>query len=77
MGLLRTLFFVIVGYYVIRFVIRLFAPLFGYQHISRRSSGQYRQEARPEGDVRVVNNNRQHPHNRRDEGEYIDFEEIS
>ena len=76
MGLLRTLFFVVLFYYLFRFLIRLLAPLFGYQQVKKQSAQRNRREERPDGDVRVEHSPQNQSHIRRDEGEYVDFEEI-
>jgi len=71
----RTLFFILILYYLIRIINRYVLPVW------RGLSGQQqqtraRQNKRPEGDVRIENNRRQESRVPRDEGEYVDFEEI-
>lgn len=75
-GFLRTLFFVVVFYYLFKFLIRLLAPLFGYQAVTKSQQSRAKRDDRPEGDVRVDNAQHQQSHIRRDQGEYVDFEEI-
>jgi len=77
MGFLRTLFIVVLFYYLARFVIRLLAPLFGLQQVYRQANQQPSdRSSRPEGDVRVENLHQQKSKYTRDEGEYTDYEEI-
>lgn len=73
---LRTVFFVVVFYYLFRFLIRVFAPFFGYQQVNRSASNKQQRQAREEGEVRVENPRDNQSKYRRDEGEYVDFEEI-
>jgi len=75
-GFLRTLFFVVVFYYLLKFLIKLLAPLFGYQAVNKNRENRKRKEVRPEGDVRVEDSQERKPHIRNDEGEYVDFEEV-
>ncbi|MEL7588543.1 MAG: hypothetical protein AAGU19_17670 [Prolixibacteraceae bacterium] len=72
--LLKILLYILLAYYVFRFVGRGLKSLFGESEEERRPpSGRPR---RPEGDVRLERDPRQDPRIRRDEGEYVDFEEI-
>jgi len=75
-GFLRTLFFVVVFYYLFKFLIRLLAPLFGYQAVNKTQQRKTQRDDRREGDVRVDNTQYQQSHIRKDQGEYVDFEEI-
>ncbi|WP_163716100.1 DUF4834 family protein [Mangrovibacterium lignilyticum] len=75
-GFLRTLFIVVVFYYLFRFLIKLFAPLFGFQAVNKQPGQKSRKEERREGEVRVENPRNQQSNISRDEGEYVDFEEI-
>ncbi len=71
---LRTLLFFVILYYLIRAINRYVLPLFRASQSSRQPGNG--RERRPEGDVRVENNRRQGSRIPRDEGEYVDFEEI-
>jgi len=72
---LRTLLFIVIVYYVIRFINRQVLPFFkGQSNVSQRPGNS--PNRRPEGDVRVENNQQQNSRIPRDEGEYVDFEEI-
>ena len=75
-GFLRTLFFVVVFYYLLKFLVRIMAPLFGYQAMKKNQQDKKQRHERNEGDVRVDNAQYQQPHIRKDQGEYVDFEEI-
>ncbi|WP_423129469.1 hypothetical protein [Gaoshiqia sp. Z1-71] len=72
---LRTLFFILIIYYVIRFINRYLLPFFGS---SSNPASRHRpeQNRRPEGDVRLEKNQSYGSRIPRDEGEYVDFEEI-
>lgn len=72
--LLKLLLYGILIYYVVRFFGRLAGSLFGDPGDKPRY--REREPRRPEGDVRVENRREQNPRSRRDEGEYVDFEEI-
>lgn len=76
MGLIRTIFILIIGYYLFRFLFRIIVPLVGFVHASRRAQRQDTPARRPEGEVRVENAANTRSDVRRDEGEYVDFEEI-
>lgn len=71
----RTLFFILIAYYVIRFINRQVLPFFkGPSNVSQRPGNS--PNRRPEGDIRVEQNQQQNSRIPRDEGEYVDFEEI-
>lgn len=72
--LLKLLLYGILIYYVIRFFGRLAGSLFGDP--GDKSRYREREPRRPEGDVRVESRSKQDSRIRRDEGEYVDFEEI-
>ncbi len=71
----RTLLIIVIIYYVVRFIGKYVLPFFIGQHQQQQQSHTNRTK-RPDGDVRVEKN--QHSGSRipRDEGEYVDFEEI-
>lgn len=72
--LLKLILFCLVIYYVVRFFSRGLSALFGGPDDRPRHSGN--SPRRPEGDVRIENNRAQNSRISRDEGEYVDFEEI-
>ncbi len=74
---IRTILFIVVAYYLIKLISK------GYSSLVNKNSGRpgnQRQQGprsnRPEGDVRVENNSGQGSRIPKDEGEYVDFEEI-
>ena len=73
--LLKLILYGLLIYYVIRFFRRGISSLFGGGPDERsRYSGNA--SSRPEGEVRIENNSRKNGRVSRDEGEYVDFEEI-
>lgn len=72
---LRTVFFILIIYYVIRFINRHILPFFSSQSGRAGQSTNYR-NSRPEGDVRLEKNQPRNSRIPRDEGEYVDFEEV-
>ena len=86
MGLIRTLFFIVLVYYLVKFLGRIFGPaLFGYaaKKAEQRFNGkfgqqrQYAQNPSREGETIIdkQTNNKKSKSNK-SVGEYIDFEEI-
>jgi len=85
MGLLRTLFFIILVYYLFKILARIFGPmLFGYatKKAGERFSekfGQYqesRKNASREGETIIDKQPNNHSKSNNSVGEYVDFEEI-
>ncbi|WP_461532867.1 DUF4834 family protein [Sinomicrobium sp.] len=89
MQLLRTIFVIVIVYYVIRFLSRIFAPVlmrYAAQKAQERYQGQYRRDTRAdyrqrEGEVVIDKmpenkTNRKAPTSGKKIGEYIDFEEV-
>jgi len=70
----RTVLIIVVAYYLIRFISRVVMPMFSNQPNS--NNNYQRQNKRNEGDVTIENNRQQGGKIPRDEGEYVDFEEI-
>ena len=79
MGFLRTIFIIVLIYYLIKFIGRLLAP-FAIKKISERMQQNFHQkeeESKPEGEITVENRNqKQETVIDNDEGEYVSFEEI-
>lgn len=73
---LRTLLFVLILYYVIRFIGRYILPFFRNVYGQPGATSNDR-NPRPEGEVRVEGNQSQKSRVSRDEGEYVDFEEVN
>ena len=78
----RTIFIIAVVYFVIRLFSRLVLPYLvqkGVKNMQQNMDDQYRSQQRSgrhEGDVTIEKNQRPKKNNSRDEGEYIDFEEV-
>jgi hypothetical protein len=72
--LLRLLLIILLAYYLFRFLNRHVFSLF--RGPDERPRYRENTPRRPEGDVRIENNKSQNSHIPRDEGEYVDFEEI-
>jgi hypothetical protein len=71
--LLKFLLIALIVYYILRFFSRGFFSLFKAPDNVPSSKNTNR---RPEGDVRVETNPSRRSHISKDEGEYVDFEEI-
>lgn len=74
-GLFRTILIIVVIYYLFKFLKRYIFPLFISQPNQQRNFQQQRQK-RPEGDVTVEGNGSRGGRIPKDEGEYVDFEEV-
>ncbi len=83
MGFLRTLFFIIIFYYIFKLIGRYIFPYFLAKKINKMTSGQQQkkdfinQQKRQEGKVTIQQS---HPHEKKtpsDLGDYVDFEEIN
>lgn len=72
--LLKILLYILLAYYVFRFIGRGMKALFGEPEEGRRRTQN--PPRRPEGDVRLERDPRPGSRVRRDEGEYVDFEEV-
>lgn len=81
-GLIKVLFWLIVAYYAIRFLARIFAPVIIQQVVKKASQNMYEQQQQYN-----QNNNQQQtytntnttsdkPKVKKQVGEYIDYEEI-
>tara|TARA_R110002167_G_scaffold260718_4_gene467177 strand:- start:6994 stop:7257 length:264 start_codon:yes stop_codon:yes gene_type:complete len=86
MGFLKTVLIILLIYYLIKFLMRMFGPrLFGYaakkteQHFRERF-GEYADLNNRQGETQdeVISGKKKSPknNNRQKVGEYIDFEEI-
>ena len=85
MGLLRTIFIILLVYYGIKILSRIFSP-FMFRYMSKkmqeRFGGQYQQQqSKPEpkqkeGETVIDTIPKQDPSSNKDVGEYIDYEEI-
>lgn len=79
---LRTLFIIVVVYFVIKYVVRWLFPFIfqqGMKNMQQKMEEQLRDQQRKyrrEGDVTIENNTKNKSGIHRDEGEYVDFEEV-
>jgi predicted membrane protein len=85
MGLLKTIFFIILFSYVFKFLARLFAPLLikkAAETMKRKAQQQYRgnqqqyKSSVPEGETVIDTQPRNEQKSKSSVGEYVDFEEI-
>jgi hypothetical protein len=72
--LLKVILYGLIIFYVIRFFRRVLASLFGGGE--ERPDDSRNASRRHEGEVRIENNKNQRSRVAKDEGEYVDFEEI-
>ena len=85
MGVLRTIFWILLGYYLLKLVGRLFRP-WAHAYAKRKSEELFRQAAerqgaqphseRPEGEVIIDKKPPARKSSGKKVGEYIEFEEI-
>ena len=71
----RTLLIILIVYYGIKIIRRVVLPLLSNQP-KQPNQPNPRRNQRPEGDVRVEKNQQYDSRISKDEGEYVDFEEI-
>ncbi len=73
-GFLRTLLVIVAIYYIIRFVGKVLVPMFmGSQQQKRNFQKENR---RKEGDVTIERNQGKNNRYSKDDGDYVDFEEV-
>lgn len=81
-GLLRTILFIILFYYIIKFLMRLFAPFLikkvaeKMQEQAQQQYGNQQQTLVKEGETVIDKAPRNQRQSKDDVGEYVDFEEI-
>ncbi|MDX8338080.1 DUF4834 family protein [Draconibacterium sp. IB214405] len=80
-GFVRTLFIIAIIYFGIRFISRYLFPKLidkGMKNMQQKMQEQQRQQQpkRPEGEVTVEGRPGQNKANQKDNGEYVDFEEV-
>jgi len=78
----RTILFLVIGYYGFKFFVRYFAPKLVekaadklYQDMKKKETEQKRKTTR-QGDVTIDYTNKKPKQYRRNEGDYIEFEEV-
>jgi len=83
----RTIFFIIAAYYLIRFLARLFFPMLvkkAVEHAQENMRDQFKQYQntqhdsfrKQDGDVTIDTSNASKPRETKKVGDYIDYEEI-
>lgn len=80
-GLLKTIFWIIIIYYAIKFLVRIFAPVLLQQVVKKATQNMYEQQQYNNQQQQQTYTNTQppktdKPHEKKKVGEYIDFEEI-
>ncbi|WP_319482725.1 DUF4834 family protein [uncultured Draconibacterium sp.] len=80
-GFLRTLVIIAVIYFGFRFIVRYLFPKIidkGMKNMQQkmREQQQQQQPKRPEGEVTIEKEPGRHNRNQKDNGEYVDFEEV-
>ena len=81
-GLLRTILFIILFYYVVKFLMRLFAPFLikkvaeKMQEQAKQQYGNQQQSTVKEGETVIDKAPRNQRQSKDDIGEYVDFEEV-
>jgi len=76
---LRTLFYIVLIYYGIRFITRLILPIFVNKGIQQKMYEQqrpYQRNTRIEGEVTIESKNSNNRYSQQNQGEYVDFEEV-
>lgn len=83
MNLLRTLFIILIAYYAVRFVVKLFAPYLikkAVDKVQKKAAQQYQsqQEKRDVEEGKTIIDKKPQNGNQSNNsvGEYVDFEEI-
>ena len=74
-GFLRTLFVIIIVYYAIKLIAKYVLPLFMNQP-NQHKNFQNDRQGRQEGEVTIEGKRPKEGRISRDEGEYVDFEEV-
>ena len=77
-GILRTIAILILIYYAIKFLLRLFAPVIIQQVVKKaeQSFNEQHQQHSNQNQQQVYNNTNSKPKEKQKVGEYIDYEEI-
>jgi hypothetical protein len=76
-GLLKVLFWLIVSYYAIKFLFRLFAPMLVEQAVKKAQQTMYeRQQQQYSAPRKPERAPEERPREKKKVGEYIDYEEI-
>jgi len=76
---LRTVAIIVLIYYGLKFIGRLLFPIVvkkAVNNMQARQNQYQRAQHKQEGEVTVENNRQNHSKTRKNEGEYVDFEEV-
>lgn len=82
MALLRIILLLIIAYYVIKLIIRLFFPYFFRQYVNNKTGGSgdrkdyTKQSRKKEGEITIDYLNKKKKRISKDKGDYIDFKEV-
>ena len=74
-GVFRTILIILLVYYVIKWLTRLFFPLLMKKYFGSQGNSQ-RQEDRPEGDITIIKRGEKPKGDDNKLGDYVDFEEV-
>lgn len=83
MGLLKTIFFILIFYYAFKFLARLFAPFLMkkaaetmQKKAQQQYNGQQQKQTVPEGETVIDKTPGNQQQSKKTVGEYVDYEEI-
>ena len=79
-GFLRTLLYIFLFYYIFKLIVRIFFPMM-INHTFNKMEDRFRQQQAAQEPQRkagetVIDKKPKHQSSTKDEGEYIDFEEV-
>ncbi len=74
-GVFRTILIILLVYYVIKWLTRLFFPLLMKRYFGSQSNSQ-QQEDQPEGDITIIKRGEKPKGDDNKLGDYVDFEEV-
>ena len=74
-GVFRTILIILLVYYVVKWLTRLFFPLLMKKYFGNQSNKQ-QQKDRPEGDVTIIKRGEKPKGDDNKLGDYVDFEEV-
>lgn len=74
-GVFRTILIILLVYYVIKWLTRLFFPLLMKKYFGSQNKNQ-QSKARPEGDVTIIKRGDKPKGDDNKLGDYVDFEEV-
>lgn len=77
-GFLKTIGIIVIIYYVLKFLGRLLFPIVIKKAVNNMQARQssYQNERKREGEVTIEKDPKQQGRHNRNEGEYVDFEEV-